>query len=304
MAFVKATKKQSKLRMALIGPSGSGKTYSALAIGSGLGQRIAVVDTERGSASKYSDRFEFDVMELESYHPQAYIDAIFEAEMAGYEVLILDSLSHAWMGKDGALELVDRAKQRQKTENSFTAWRDVTPLHNALVDAILRSKLHVIGTMRSKTEYVMEEVERNGRKFTQPRKVGLAPIQRDGLEYEFDVIGDMDLDNRLVVGKTRCPAIAGGVYHEPGEQFASILRAWLEDGEPVPTLEMIMKKIDEAEALPHLANIWKKYLPAIKRFSPADVDILTRAKEQAKARLSLPQPATPKPEEVTSNEPV
>src|SRR5690606_13664649 len=99
-AFRKATKQQSRLRMALIGPSGSGKTYTALRIGSHLGDRIAVIDTERGSASKYADKFEFDVMELDSFHPQKYIDGIKAAEAEGYDVLIIDSLSHAWMGKD------------------------------------------------------------------------------------------------------------------------------------------------------------------------------------------------------------
>lgn len=230
MGFKKATKKQAWLRLALIGPSGSGKTYTALNLAKHLGNKIAVIDTEHGSASKYADIFEFDVMELDSFHPQRYIDGIHEAQAAGYDVLIIDSLSHAWMGKDGALELVDRAAKRSQSNNTFFAWREVTPLHNALVEAILAARMHVIVTMRAKTEYVVETNEK-GKQV--PRKVGLAPVQRDGLEYEFDVVADMDLDNNMIVTKTRCSALAGAVIPKPGEEVANILKAWLSDGAPM-----------------------------------------------------------------------
>jgi hypothetical protein len=230
MGFQKATKKQAKLRLALIGPSGSGKTYSALRIAKGLGTKIAVVDTERGSASKYAGVADFDVMELETFNPENFIKAIQEADAGGYDVLIIDSLSHAWMGKDGALELVDAAAKRNKAGNSFTAWREVTPLHNAMVDAILRSRCHVIATMRSKTEYVLETNEK-GRQV--PRKVGLAPVQRDGLEYEMDVVGDMD-NAELVVSKSRIPFLAKAVVKEPGEDLGKKLLGWLSDGAPAP----------------------------------------------------------------------
>lgn len=213
--------------MALIGPSGSGKTMSALAIASHLGNSIAVIDTEHGSASKYADIYQFDACELQSFHPQQYINAIQAAENAGYDVLIIDSLSHAWMGKDGALELVDRAAKRSPSSNSFAAWRDVTPLHNKLVEAMLSANCHLIVTMRAKTEYVME-VNEKGK--TVPRKVGLAPVQRDGLEYEFDICGDMDLDNNLIISKSRCPALSTAVIPKPGEDLALTLKQWLTDG--------------------------------------------------------------------------
>lgn len=236
MAFVKATKHEAKLRLALAGPSGFGKTYTALQLATHLGGSIAVVDTERGSARKYADIFTFDVLELDTFHPQGYIDAIHDAEEAGYAVLILDSLSHAWTGKDGALELVDKAAKRLATtyrsgkEDSFAAWREVTPIHNALVDAMVQSRLHLIVTLRTKTEYVVET--KDGR--TAPRKIGLAPIQRDGLEYEFDVFADLDQDNTLIVRKTRCPALAGGVFAKAGKEVATILNTWLQ-GTPPPT---------------------------------------------------------------------
>lgn len=230
MAFVKATKHQSKLRLALAGTSGSGKTYTALSIAQHLAQPVAVIDTERGSASKYADLFSFDVLELESFHPQKYIDAIREAEKAGYGVLIIDSLSHAWMGKEGALELVDNAARRSQSGNSFTAWRDVTPLHNALVDAMITSKLHLIVTMRSKQAYSQEKDDKGK---TVIRKVGLEPVQRDGMEYEFDVFANLDQDNTMIVSKTRCPALAGQMYQKAGKAVADALNAWLQ-GAPAP----------------------------------------------------------------------
>ncbi|MBV9865490.1 MAG: ATP-binding protein [Abitibacteriaceae bacterium] len=228
LSFQKASKKSAKLRMSLIGVAGSGKTYTALNIAKHLGGPVAVIDTEHGSASKYSDVFEFDVLELETFSPQTYIEAIRAADEAGYNVLIIDSLSHAWTGKEGALEQVDRVAKRQQTNNTFGAWRDVTPLHNAMVDTIIASRLHIIATMRAKTEYVQEKNDKTGR--TTVRKVGMAPVQRDGLEYEFDVVADLDQDNNLIVGKTRCPAIAGQVIPKAGKEIANKLTAWLSDG--------------------------------------------------------------------------
>ena len=230
MPFVQATKKQSRLRLALIGPSGSGKTFSSLAIAAGLLSpkgKIAVIDSEKGSASKYADKFPFDRLELESFSPELYVRAIHEAEEAGYEVLIIDSLSHAWMGKDGALEQVDKYAARSQSRNSFGAWREVTPMHNALIDAMIQSRCHIIATMRTKTEWVIEENER-GKKA--PRKIGMAPVQRDGMEYEFDVVGDLDLDNTFIVSKTRCSELTGQVIKKPGAQLGKLLAKWLGAG--------------------------------------------------------------------------
>lgn len=227
--FRKATKTQSRLRLALIGPSGSGKTYSALTIASYLGDSIAVIDSEHGSASKYADLFQFDTCELTSFHPQNYINAIQAA--AEYDVLIIDSLSHAWMGRDGTLEQVDRVAKRLQYSNSFAAWRDVTPLHNQLVDTMLSCPSHLIVTMRSKTEYVVETNEKGK---AVPKKIGMAPVQRDGLEYEFDVSGELNLDNELIISKSRCSSLAGQVIAKPGEQIALVLKDWLNDGAPAP----------------------------------------------------------------------
>ena len=228
--FQKATKLQSRLRLALCGPAGSGKTYTALSVAEALG-RVAVLDTERGSASKYSDRFSFDVVELSEYHPESYVEIIKGAEAEGYDVLVIDSLSHAWSGKGGALELKDKATARSRSGNSYTAWREVTPLHNALVDAILGCSCHVIVTMRSKVEYILED---NGKGSKTPRKVGMAPVQREGMDYEFDVVGDLDWNHTLVVSKSRCSELAGAVVKEPGAEFAQALARWVGTGEKAP----------------------------------------------------------------------
>lgn len=234
--FKKATKTQSRLRMAIVGPSGSGKTYTALGLASVLGERVAVIDTERGSASKYADLFEFDVVELGSFHPQKYIEVIIAAAAEGYDTLVIDSLSHAWVGADGVLAQVDRVTSRSNSKNSFAAWKDVTPLQNQLVDTILSSPLHVIATMRAKSEYVMEQINQGGRTISVPRKVGVAPVQRSGIEYEFDVVADMDIHNTMTVTKTRCSALNGAIIERPDASLAETLKAWLTDGVPMPEL--------------------------------------------------------------------
>lgn len=229
--FEKATRKRSRLRLAICGSAGSGKTYTALTIAKELGPRVAVLDTERGSASKYADRFSFDVVELSNYDPRRYVEVIEAAAAGGYDVLIIDSLTHAWSGKGGALELKDKAAERSKSRNSFAAWREVTPIHNELVDAILGSDVHIIATMRSKTEYVLED---NGRGGKVPRKIGMAPVQRDGMEYEFDLVADMDQAHTMVVTKSRIPEVADAVIKEPGAKFAKVLAKWVGIGEEPP----------------------------------------------------------------------
>jgi len=236
--FQKAVKAKSKARVGLIGPSGSGKTYTALLLATHMGNRIALIDTEHGSASKYADEFDFDTLWLDNYHPKNYIEAIKAAGEAGYDVLIIDSLSHAWAGTDGALELADKNAAKYGG-NRYAAWRDVTPLHNQLIEAILSSPCHVIATMRSKMEYV-QTIDEKGR--TVIRKVGMAPIQRDGMEYEFDVVGDLDIDHTLVISKTRCKALDGAIIKCPGKELADTLKAWLSDGVEMPQAQKPVEK--------------------------------------------------------------
>jgi hypothetical protein len=234
-AFRAASRQQRKARIGLIGPSGSGKTYTALGIATGFGGRIALVDTENSSSELYADRFAFDVLNLDTFAPGTYVQAIRAAEQAGYDVLIVDSLSHAWIGKDGALEQVDRAAKRY-SGNSYMAWRDVTPAHNELVDALIRCRCHLIVTMRAKTAYEVDKDPKTGKVI--PRKIGLAPVQRDGLEYEFDITADMDLDHNLIVSKTRMSELSGAVIVSPGRDLGMRIATWLttgEDPQPAPT---------------------------------------------------------------------
>ena len=221
--FQKATKTQSRLRLALSGASGSGKTFSALAIASHLGQSIAVIDSERGSASKYADRFSFDVCELKEFHPSRYVEAIKAADSAGYDVIIIDSLSHAWFAE------LDMAG------GNFSNWAKIKPLERALVDSMLSSSAHVIGTMRSKTEWIMTTTtNKSGKETLMPTKVGTAPMQAAGIEYEFDLAGELNSDHLLKISKSRCPELSNTTHLNPGRELAEMLLIWLTDGGEMP----------------------------------------------------------------------
>jgi AAA domain len=260
VTFKKATRTQAKARVALAGPSGSGKTYTALLVAKALGTLIAVVDTERGSSSKYAGEAgmpEFDVVELESFSPERYIEAIQAAEAAGYDVLIIDSLSHAWVGKEGVLEQVDIARARSKTGNPFTeGWRYASPLHNRLLDTMLQSKLDLIVTMRSKTKYVLEE--HNGRQM--PKQVGMELVQRDGIEYEWDIVGELDKENTLVITKSRCKALSGKSFAQPGAELGEAVKTWLRMGAPSaapderPTLQELFAPV-KLETIPQSPSV-------------------------------------------------
>jgi hypothetical protein len=226
--FTKATRSAVKARIALSGPSGSGKTYTALSLACALDDRVAVIDTERGSASMYVglNGWEFDTLNPQSFSPSSLIEALGVAAGAGYGCVVIDSLSHYWMGVDGMLEQVD---QRTKNNNSFgSGWKDMRPIERRMIDALVSYPGHIIVTLRTKTEYVIEKDERGKNK---PVKVGLKPEQREGLEYEFSVVGDMDHTNTLTVSKTRLPMLNGAVLAKPGPELAETIKDWLTDGE-------------------------------------------------------------------------
>lgn len=259
LTFKKATKTQSKLRLSIAGPAGAGKTFTALKLATEMGGKIAVIDTERGSASKYSDMFEFDVLELDDFHPEKYIEAMQAAEKAGYEILIIDSTTHEWNGKNGILELHEAAIQRQRTKNSYTAWADVTPLHTRFIDAILGSKCHIIASVRSKVEYVQDK---NDRGQTEVRKVGMASIQREGMDYEYDIQIELSIEHVGVITKTRCAALDGKTFKKPGRELAEILVAWLSDGAtPAPEKkpEATPAAAVSDEMLAEIEGLWQKY---------------------------------------------
>lgn len=221
--FKKAERKQAKLRLALAGPSGSGKTYSALLLAQGIGGRIAVIDTEHGSASLYADIADFDTLELHApYSPERYVDAITAAEQAGYSVLIIDSYSHEWTGSGGCLEANEQLAHQKFRGNTWAAWNETTPRHRRLTDKILTSSLHIICTMRSKTETVQGE----GKKIL---KLGMKSEQRDGTDYEFTVVLDLTHDGHVAMAskdRTKLFEAPELISEETGRR----LLAWLNSG--------------------------------------------------------------------------
>jgi hypothetical protein len=229
MGFKKATKAQANLHAAIHGPSGAGKTFTSLRMATGLagGSPIAVIDTERGSASKYADRFSFDVLELEDQTIDGYVAAISEAAKGGYKVLIIDSLSHGWQSLLEEVEKLAKAKYRG---NTWSAWSEGTPHQRRLVQAILNYPGHVIATMRSKTEWTT--VDNNGKKT--PQRVGLAPEQGKGIEYEFDLLLEISTEHIGHVIKDRTGKFQDKLIDKPGEDFGQQLAAWLSDGLPSP----------------------------------------------------------------------
>lgn len=240
--FQKATKHQSKLRLALQGPAGSGKTWSALSIARHLGEKIAVVDTEYGSASKYSDEFDFDVMELrDDFNPARVGECIKGA--SGYDVLVIDSMTMFWNGPGGFLALVDEEVKKQRARgskgDSFAAWKDIDPQYKRMVHAILAAPMHVIVTLRAKTAYERTEDERGKARI---QKLGLAPEIRDTFQYEMDIEGMLDMEHNLVIGKTRCAALDGRVFHKPGQDVAEVLRTWLTTGAPAPAPKLTQEQ--------------------------------------------------------------
>ena len=224
MTFRKAERKKAKLRLAITGPAGSGKTYGALLIAQGLGGNIAMIDTENGSGDLYADTCDYDICNLNApFDPRRYIECIHEK--AGYSVIIIDSLSHAWNGQGGLLDLQSKITETSKGGNSYVAWSKITPIHNAFIETILASPCHIIATMRSKTEYVQNKNERG---YTEIRKVGLAPVQRDGMDYEFGTVFDLTPEHTASVSKDRT-GIFDGQFFTISADTGKTLRAWLEN---------------------------------------------------------------------------
>jgi len=225
--FQAATKAQAKLRAALFGPSGAGKTFSALRMATGIGGRIAVIDTERGSASKYADRFAFDTHQLADRTIEGYVAALDAAAKAGYDVLVIDSLSHGWQE---LLQEVDRLAKARFGGNTWAAWSEGTPKQRRLIDALLDFPGHVIATIRSKTEWNQQTDEKTGR--LRPVRIGLAPEQGKGIEYEFDLLVELSTDHVATVIKDRTGKFQDRVIEKPDEGFGRELAAWLAEGAP------------------------------------------------------------------------
>ncbi|MET3817306.1 ATP-binding protein [Pantoea sp. UYEF8] len=253
MKFEKAMRKKAKLRLALTGPSGSGKTYSALLVAKGIGGRIAVIDTEKGSASLYSDVAEFDVLELDPpFSPERFIEAISAAEQAGYDCLIIDSITHEWGGVGGCLELVDTIAKTKFRGNSWSAWSEINPRHRSFLDAILRSSMHIIATMRSKTETA--QVEENGRK--KVAKLGMKSEQRDGVEYEFTTVLDIGHESHhAIASKDRTKLFSNADPVVLSEQTGKQLLNWLESGAVNPAEESLKAFTESAAGVENFDSL-------------------------------------------------
>lgn len=230
MALRKAQRKAAKIRLGLASPSGGGKTYSALLIAKGLAgswDKVAVIDTENGSADLYSHLGDYNVLALTApYDPKKYIDAIKECESARMEVIIVDSITHEWSGVGGCLEMQQIAFEKQRQKNSYTAWKEITPLHQKFIDTILQSNCHIITTVRSKTDYLM--VNESGKNSIQ--KVGMAQVTRDGFEYELTISLDLDVNHRAIASKDRTGLFEGKPAFVPSEETGRVIKEWCESG--------------------------------------------------------------------------
>ena len=225
----KAKRSATKLRILLTSPSGGGKTFGALLLAKGLGGRTVVIDTEEGSSDLYDELHEFDVIDLKPpFTPERYVEAISAAEAAGYEVIVIDSVTHCWSGKGGCLELVDDIAKAQFRGNTWSAFSVITPRWRAFVDAILRSSAHIVCTGRSKTETA--QVEDHGKK--KVAKLGMKLEARDGLEYEFTTVLDLVHDGHYAtVSKDRTGIFSGDpkpITVDTGKRLAE----WLAGAEP------------------------------------------------------------------------
>lgn len=291
MTFKKAERKKAKLRLALCGPSGSGKTYSALQIAIGLGGKIAMIDTEHHSGELYSHLTDYDVAPLVApYSPERYVELILQAEKAGYDVLIIDSLSHAWAGEGGVLDMVDKAAKATRSQNSYTAWRYVTPEHNRLVDALLKSKMHIITTIRTKTDYETSTDEKGKMKV---QKVGLAPVQREGLDYEFTTVLDLSIDGHIATASKDRTGIFDNKFVLPSPETGGMLLDWLNSGtgeEEIVSriLSLGFDKLNAAENFEDLKKSYAEVWTELKGNKAAQDELRSTYEQRKKAFIEQP----------------
>lgn len=262
MQLRKSNRSQAKIRIALQGASGSGKTYSSLLLAYGLCQdwsKIAVIDTENQSADLYSHLGQYNVLTLQPpFSPERYIEAIDTCEASGMEVIIIDSLSFEWEF------LVDY--HANLAGNSFQNWGKISPRHNALVQRILSSGAHIIVTVRSKQDYVI--TEKNGKQV--PEKVGLKPVQRDGLEYDFTIVFELDINHQAVCSKDRTQLFAQKIPFKIEPQTGQKIRQWCNGGQGniEPVMDPIEAKIKAAVTLEELYQLYRSIEDKNKYLEP------------------------------------
>lgn len=260
MELRKANRSLARIRMALQGPSGSGKTLSALKIAYGIcndWSRVAVIDTENRSADLYSALGNYNVLNLEApYTPERYIEAINKCESVGMDVIIIDSISHEWEGEGGILDI-----HSKMIGNSFTNWSKLTPRHNALMQRILKSGKHIIATVRSKQEYVI--TDKNGK--AAPEKVGMKGIQREGFDYEFTTVFELDINHNALCTKDRSQLFKNRSNIMLDEQVGATIAKWCKEVEGFSD-EEIEELICSCKTLDELNALYKNQ-PSVRRFS-------------------------------------
>ena len=270
----KATRKQVKLRLNISAPSGAGKTYSALRMANGLcgdWSKVAVIDTENGSASLYSDLGEFNVIDLQPpYRPEKYIEAINACVSAGMEVIIIDSSTHEWACLIEENELLAQSKFRG---NTWSAWSNTTPRHDKFINAVLHCPLHVITCTRSKMETVMGDDKK-------VKKVGMKDVQREGWEYELTISLNIDRDTHLAIpSKDRTNLFEGKnpflITEETGKQIAN----WCNSGES--EIKVACNEMEIVADIEELKAIWSKYK------SLQTNDEFVKAKDKRKNELTI-----------------
>jgi hypothetical protein len=271
MELRKASRQRAKIKMALQGPSGAGKTYSALLLAFGLCNdwtKIAVIDTENHSAELYSNLGQYNTVRIAApYTPEKYCEAIHLCEEAGMDAIILDSISHEWDGSGGILDV-----HGNMAGNSFTNWAKLTPRHNAFIQTIVQSSCHIIGTIRSKQDYVLQE--KNGRMV--PEKVGLKGVTRDGMDYEFTLVLEIDIKHHASASKDRTGLFVNKpefkITSETGKQIVDWCNQGTTDvhdnraGVTIPVIQL-QQRIDECSTVEALIELYKAQSPQTQQQS-------------------------------------
>ena len=251
MLLQKAKRKNAKLKMALQGPSGSGKTYSALLLAYGLCKdwnKIAVIDTENHSSELYADLGDFNVLPiLDPFTPEKYLEAISVCELEGMEVIIIDSISHEWDGTGGILDI-----HGNMAGNSFSNWSKVTPRHNDFTSGIIQSPCHIICTIRTKQDYVLSD--KNGKMV--PEKVGLKGVTRDGMDYEFTLVFDIDIKHNASASKDRTGLFADKPSKPLTTLEGMLLKSWCETD---LSAEEMKAKINEVKTVQELTSLYAQF---------------------------------------------
>ena len=253
MQIQKAHRKKAKIKLGLQGPSGSGKTFGALLIAYGLTgdwSKIAVIDTENHSSDLYDHLGDYNVLHLEApFSPEKYIEAIHTCLKEGMEVIIIDSISHEWEGAGGILDT-----HSQMTGNSFTAWAKLTPRHNAFVQEILQSPVHMICTLRTKQDYVLND--KNGKMV--PEKVGLKGVSREGMDYELTLVFDLDIKHNVTASKDRTSVFIDKPEFRITTGTGKQILAWCNNGAEITTDE-VLKRIGDCKSIGELLRLYNLY---------------------------------------------